>query len=175
MKTQINSLRNSRSFGTAAAVGLLALWGVVMASFFWETTGLRCQPVPGKPAYARVQCILKNEQFPGALREVAVSKESVMTVWRVQNDAKKTSKIVPVNVDGEEIPLTRGSNGDAIAQLEARLPEITAFLVDPRAENLDISTRCRFPPVSWLLTLGVLALSGLLLKRTWSPLPVRSQ
>jgi hypothetical protein len=66
-----------------------------------------------------------------------------------------------------------GSLNDAIAQLEARIPEITAFLVDPRAENLDISTRHRLPPVSWLLTLGVLALGGLLLKRTWSPLPIR--
>jgi hypothetical protein len=66
-----------------------------------------------------------------------------------------------------------GSLNDAIAQLEARTPEITAFLVDPQAENLDISTRRWLPPVSWLLTLGVLALCGLLLKRTWSPLPMR--
>jgi hypothetical protein len=152
-----------KTFGTAFAVGLTAFWSVLMIALFWETTSLQCQPVQ-----SIVQCTFINEQFPGSQRLVRITKSDVMTVKLVRQDSKKKyPRVILVQADGQEIPFTRGWNTDAAVQLEPRLPEINAFLADPRAQTLDVSTQRRFPPLSLLLTLGVLAFNGVMLKRIW--------
>jgi hypothetical protein len=156
-----------KTFGTAFAVGLTAFWSVLMIALFWETTSLQCQPIQATVPVT-VQCTLINEQFPGSQRLFRIAKSDIMTVKLVRQDSKKKyPRVILVQADGQEIPFTRGWNTDATMQLEPRLPEINAFLADPRARTLDVSTQRRFPLLSLLLTLGVLAFNGVMLKRIW--------
>ena len=153
----------AKVFGTLFAFGFMAFWAVVMVAIFWETTSFRCQPGP-----ASVQCSLINEPFPGGQRLVSVGKSEASSVKLARLNTKKRSvRVVLVKTDGQEIPFTRGWDGDSTVQLEPRLPEINAFLADPRAENLDIGTQRRFPPLALLMTLGVLAFNAVMLKRLW--------
>ena len=153
---------NQKLFSTALLGSFSAFWCLLMVVMYWETVSLKCQPNP-----ELVICTITGEPYPGRSRNIKIPKQQLIGVEIVDRQSHGKYRIGLITNDRQEIPLTKHWNGDATAQIEPHIAQISAFIKDPNAQTLTIETHRDFPLLSLAMTGGVIGYCGWSLKRLW--------
>jgi hypothetical protein len=151
-------------------VGLSTLVGYVLIKhLFWETTSLQCQP-----EQQEILCKITGETGPGETRKLSIPKAQLINVKVIsRKEARKRRplrKVVLIDINQQEIPLTVNWGGSATKQLLPEIDRLKSFIQDPQSQNFSVVTRREIPPIT-IPIVGFVALVDLaLLKQAWSGL-----
>jgi hypothetical protein len=139
---------------------------VLIKHLFWETTSLQCQP-----ELPEILCKISGEPGPGETRKLSIPKAQLVEVKVLsQQKAHKQRplrKVVLIDVNQQEIPLTANWGGAATQQLLPQVDLITAFIQDPQAQTLSVVTSREIPPLTIPIIGLVVLLDFALLKEAW--------
>jgi hypothetical protein len=145
-------------------VGLSALVSYTLIKhLFWETTSLQCQP-----EQQEILCKISGEPGPGESRKLSIPKAQLAGIKVIdQRGRRPLRKVVLIDVNQQEIPLTANWGGDATRQLLPEIDRIAAFIQDPQSQILGVETHREIPPLT-IPIIGCLALVDFaLLKQAW--------
>jgi hypothetical protein len=153
----------SKLAGTAIVTIVSGGWYSAIAPS-WETVSLTCQPSP-----ELVICSISGEPYPGISRNINIPKaqlSGIKSTFRSM-EGNLVQHLVLTTIDRKEIPLNIHPSGHLTVQLSPQKTKIAAFLVNPQAQTLEITTQRDFSLPLLIITGGVVAISCLYLKKLW--------
>jgi hypothetical protein len=153
----------SKLAGTAIITIVAGGWYLAIADS-WETVSLHCQPSP-----EQVVCKISGEPYPGIQRNIAIPKTQlagIKPIFRLMED-NLVQHLVLTTIDRQEIPLNIHPSGHLTIQLSQQQNKIAAFLANPQAQTLSITTQRNFPLPLSIITAGMIGMSGFYLKKLW--------
>jgi hypothetical protein len=155
--------RISKLAGTAIITIVAGGWYLAIAGI-WETVSLHCQPSP-----EQVLCKITGEPYPGITRNITIPKiqlSGIKPTFRAMED-NLVQHLVLTTIDRQEIPLNIHPRGHLTVQLSKQQNKITAFLANPQARTLVVTTQRKFFWPLSIITAGIIGMSGFYLKKLW--------
>jgi hypothetical protein len=153
----------SKLAGTAIITIVAGSWYLAIADS-WETVSLQCQPSP-----EQVVCKISGEPYPGIKRNIAIPKtqlSGIKPTFRMMED-NLVQHLVLTTIDRQEISLNIHPSGHLTVQLSQQQNKIAAFLANPQARTLAITTQRNFSLPLLVITAGIMGMSGFYLKKLW--------
>jgi hypothetical protein len=153
----------SKLAGTAIVTIISSGWYLAIADT-WETVSLNCQPCP-----EQVLCKITGEPYPGIKRNIEIPKTQLAGIkptFRAM-EGNLVQHMVLTTIDRQQIPLNIHPGGHLTVQLSPQQNKIAAFLANPQAQTLAITTQRNFPLPLLIITAGVIGMSGFYLKKLW--------
>jgi hypothetical protein len=154
---------SSKLAGTTIVTIVAGGWYLAIAPV-WETVSLTCQPSP-----EQVICKISGEPYPGITRNIAILKNQLSGIKPTFRsiEGNLVQHIVLTTIDQQEIPLNIHPSGHLTVQLFQQKNKIAAFLANPQAQTLAITTQRNFPLPLSVITAVIMGMSGFYLKKLW--------